>query len=124
MPLTLRAGAALATSALRRSRSRRRRRRARRGRRSSPRRFVQTLANGLRVIVVQRDGLPLVTAELVFVRAAEADPARVSGLADLTATLLTKGTARRTAPQIAEAAEALGGSTGAAAPAGIVRSCR
>ena len=71
--------------------------------------FVQTLGNGLRVIVVQRSGLPLVTAELVLRSGTEADPATLSGLADLTATLLTKGTARRTAPQIAEAAEALGG---------------
>jgi len=71
--------------------------------------FVQTLGNGLRVIVVQRSGLPLVTAELVIRSGTEADPSALSGLADLTATLLTKGTARRTAPQIAEAAEALGG---------------
>jgi zinc protease len=71
--------------------------------------FVQTLSNGLRVIVVQRKNLPLVTAELVLRSGTEADPAALSGLADLTATLLTKGTARRTAPQIAEAAEALGG---------------
>ena len=71
--------------------------------------FVQTLGNGLRVIVLRRSGLPLVTAELVLRSGTEADPAVLSGLADLTATLLTKGTARRTAPQIAEAAEALGG---------------
>lgn len=71
--------------------------------------FVQTLGNGLRVIVVQRRGLPLVTAELVIRSGTEADPSALSGLADLTATLLTKGTARRTAPQIAEVAEALGG---------------
>ncbi len=71
--------------------------------------FVETLANGLRVIVVQRKSLPLVTAELVLRAGTEADPAALAGLADLTATLLTKGTARRSAPQIAEAAEALGG---------------
>ena len=71
--------------------------------------FVQTLANGLRVIVAPRTTLPLVTAELVLRSGTEADPEALSGLADLTATLLTKGTARRTAPQIAEAAEALGG---------------
>jgi len=71
--------------------------------------FVQTLDNGLRVIVARRGGLPLVTAELVIRSGAEADPVALSGLADLTATLLTKGTTRRTAPQIAEAAEVLGG---------------
>jgi zinc protease len=77
--------------------------------------FVQTLGNGLRVIVAQRGGLPLVTAELVIRSGTEADPAPLSGLADLTATLLAKGTARRTAPQIAEAAEALGGQLGSGA---------
>ncbi len=70
---------------------------------------VQTLSNGLRVIVAERRGLPLVTAELVVRSGAEADPAALSGLADLTAGLLTKGTATRTAPQIAQSAEALGG---------------
>jgi zinc protease len=70
---------------------------------------VQTLGNGLRVVVAERRGLPLVTAELVIRSGAETDPAALSGLADITATLLTKGTRERTAPQIAEAAEALGG---------------
>ena len=59
---------------------------------------VQTLGNGLRVIVAQRKGTPLVTALLVVRSGAEADPAALSGLADLTATLLTKGTATRSAP--------------------------
>ena len=70
---------------------------------------VRTLDNGLRVVVAQRRGVPLVTAELVVRSGAEADPAALSGLADLTATLLAKGTATRTAPQVAQAAEALGG---------------
>ena len=70
---------------------------------------VRTLANGLRVVVAPRRDVPLVTAELVVRSGAEADPAALSGLADLTATLLAKGTATRTAPQIAQAAEALGG---------------
>lgn len=71
---------------------------------------VQTLDNGLRVIVAQRRGLPLVTAEVVIRSGAETDPAALAGVADLTAQLLTKGTAKRSAPQVAEAAEALGGS--------------
>lgn len=70
---------------------------------------VQTLGNGLRVIVAQRKGTPLVTALLVVRSGAEADPAALPGLADLTATLLTKGTATKSAPRIAEAAETLGG---------------
>lgn len=69
-----------------------------------------TLANGLRVVVARRADLPLVTAELVIRSGTETDPREGSGLADLTATLITKGTAKKSAPQIAEAAEALGGS--------------
>lgn len=70
---------------------------------------VETLGNGLRVVVATRKTLPLVTIELVIRSGAETDPPHLSGLADVTALLLTKGTATRTAPQIAEAAEALGG---------------
>ncbi len=70
---------------------------------------VRLLDNGLRVVVARRPGLPLVTVELVVRSGAEADPVPLAGLADLTGTLLTKGTATRTAPQIAQAAEALGG---------------
>jgi zinc protease len=71
---------------------------------------VATLENGMRVVVATRRGLPLVTAELVIRSGSETDPPSLAGLADITATLLTKGTARHTAPQIAEAAEALGSS--------------
>ena len=70
---------------------------------------VATLDNGLRVVVSPRRGLPIVTTELVVRSGSETDPAPLAGLADITATLLTKGTAKHTAPQIAEAAEALGG---------------
>ncbi len=69
-----------------------------------------TLPNGLRVVAVEHTGVPVVTAELMIRSGGEVDPANLSGLADVTAGLLTKGTARRTAPQIAEAIDALGGS--------------
>jgi len=77
--------------------------------------LVQTLANGLQVISAQRADLPLVTAQLVLRSGGEMDPPRLAGLADLTANLLTKGAAGKTAPQVAAAAEALGGSLTAAA---------
>ena len=76
---------------------------------------AQTLSNGLRVISVLRAGMPLVTAQLVLRSGGEMDPADRAGLADLTANLLTKGAAGKSAPQIAAAAEALGGSLNAAA---------
>ena len=68
------------------------------------------LANGLRVIVARRDGIPLVSADLVALAGAESDPPRLSGLASLSASLMTQGTKRRSAPELAAAAEALGGS--------------
>lgn len=69
-----------------------------------------TLGNGLRVVVARRAGAPLVTAQLRVRSGGEVDPVGKAGLADLTATLLTRGAAGMTAPQIAAAAEALGGS--------------
>jgi zinc protease len=76
---------------------------------------AQTLPNGLVVVSVRRAGLPLVTAQLVLRSGGEMDPANEAGLADLTANLLTKGAGGKGAPQIAAAAEALGGSLQAAA---------
>lgn len=68
------------------------------------------LANGLRVVVARREGLPLVSAALVVLSGSEVDPPSLAGIASLNAGLLTQGTRRRSAPQIASAAEALGGS--------------
>lgn len=70
---------------------------------------VATLGNGLRVVVAPRTSLPLVTVQLLVRSGAETDPPALGGLADMTAELLTKGTATRSAPQIADAAESLGG---------------
>jgi zinc protease len=73
------------------------------------------LADGLRVIVARREGVPLVSAELVVLSGAETDPPRLAGLASLSAALMTQGTKRHSAPQLAAAAEALGGSLDSAA---------
>ncbi len=75
-----------------------------------PKPVEKTLANGLRVIVVERSYVPLVSAQLLIKNGAEVDPAGLSGLANMAADLLTKGTAKRSAPEIAQAIEALGGS--------------
>jgi zinc protease len=69
----------------------------------------QVLANGMRVVVAPRRGVQLVTAQLVVLSGGELDPAQRAGLAAMTAAMLTKGTARRTAPALARAAESLGG---------------
>lgn len=76
---------------------------------SVPKPVERTLRNGLRVIVVEHHATPLVAAQLLVKNGGEVDPASLSGLADMTAELLTKGTKTRTAPQIAREVEALGG---------------
>lgn len=68
------------------------------------------LANGLRVVVIERPGLPLLTAELLIRNGAEVDPKELAGTASMTGSLLTKGTETMSAPQIASAIESLGGS--------------
>ena len=77
------------------------------------------MKNGLRVIVVERTtakgGMPLVSTQLFIRNGGEVDPGNLSGLANLTAALLTEGTTTRTAPQVAQAIEALGGSLDARA---------
>src|SRR5437660_6124903 len=62
-----------------------------------PKPVEKTLANGLRVVVIQRSLLPLVSAQLLIKSGGEVDPSDLSGVADMTATLLTRGTATRSA---------------------------
>src|SRR5438045_8847891 len=73
-----------------------------------PKPVEKTLANGLRVIVVQRSEMPLVTEQLVIKSGGEVDPSDMAGAADLTASLLTRGTSTKCAPQIETAIEANG----------------
>lgn len=68
----------------------------------------QVLANGLRVIVVPKHNVPLVTVRLIVKTGGASDPVNRAGLADMTASLLIKGTTTRTAQQIAEGVESLG----------------
>jgi zinc protease len=73
-----------------------------------PQPVEQTLSNGLRVIVVPDHDIPLVSARLLVKAGAAADPKGRDGLAQFTATLITKGTKTRSAEQIARGVEALG----------------
>jgi zinc protease len=68
------------------------------------------LANNLTVAVIERKTVPLVTIQLVVKSGAETEKVEKAGLANLTASLLTKGTKTRTATDIAEQIEFLGGS--------------
>ncbi len=70
------------------------------------------LANGMRLIVVEKHDLPIVTASLVASGGAATDPAARAGAASLAAALMTKGTRTRSATDIARAIESLGGSIG------------
>ncbi len=67
------------------------------------------LANGLRVVVVERPGLPLLAAEVLVRSGAEIDGKDLAGTASMTGSLLMRGTETMTAPQIATAIESLGG---------------
>ena len=69
----------------------------------------QRLPNGLRVVLAERRGVQLVTAQLVVLSGSEVDPGDRAGLASMTAGLLTKGTRRHSATALAQAAESLGG---------------
>ncbi len=72
------------------------------------------LANGLKVWVVPRSGLPRVDYVLALRNAGYvADPAEAPGLASLYAGLITQGTAKFDAKAIAETAQGYGGAIGA-----------
>lgn len=75
----------------------------------------KTLPNGLKVAVVERKNVPLVTVRLLIKSGASSEEMEKAGLANMTASLLTKGTKTRTATQIAEQIEFLGGSINAGA---------
>ncbi len=68
------------------------------------------LKNGLTVAVIEKKSVPIVTAQLLVRAGASSEPVAKAGLANLTGSLLTKGTKTRTAEQIAEEMEFLGGS--------------
>ena len=74
-----------------------------------PKPVEKNLPNGLRVIVVPRTEMPLVTAQLLIKSGGEVDPSDLAGAADMTASLLARGTTTKSATQIAEAIETLGG---------------
>ncbi|NHZ41362.1 M16 family metallopeptidase [Massilia aquatica] len=82
----------------------------------APRIIKKTLANGLQVWVVPRQGLPRVDYVLA-VRGAglAADDRKLPGFANLMAGLLNEGSTRRDSRAIAETAQGLGGEVGAGA---------
>jgi zinc protease len=82
-----------------------------------------SLPNGLQVIVVARAGVPVADVTLA-VKTAAPDPLDKAGLTDFTAQMLRKGTQKRSADQIAEAIDFVGGMLDASADEdGTVLSC-
>jgi zinc protease len=71
--------------------------------------------NGVKVILMEYHRAPTLSVTALFPGGASLDPAGKIGVASMTADLMRKGTDTRTAPQIAEQIDFLGGSLGAAA---------
>ncbi len=70
--------------------------------------FISRLSNGLRVYLVNKPNLPLLSIHLVLPYGAEADSPEKAGLADLTAEMLTLGTKKRSALQLAADIDSIG----------------
>jgi zinc protease len=75
----------------------------------------ETLPSGIRLLVAERPALPVVVVQVSVPAGSAQDPPDASGLANLTAELLTRGTARRAGPEVDQAIEFVGGSLEASA---------
>ncbi len=69
----------------------------------------KTLPNGLRVVVIEHREQPVVSLRLLVRAGAEQDPPDRPGVASMTAALLDQGTKTRSALEIAEMIESVGG---------------
>jgi len=70
------------------------------------------LKNGLKVVLLERHGAPIVNAALVVDAGVASDPAGKDGLASLSLGLVDKGTKTRNAFQLSDALESLGAQIG------------
>ncbi|MFM8560460.1 MAG: insulinase family protein, partial [bacterium] len=71
---------------------------------------TRTLANGLRVVLLERPGAGIVQVQLQVPAGLSAEPGARSGIASLTAQLLRQGTTSRTAAEMAAELDTLGAS--------------
>ena len=76
---------------------------------------IRTLANGLQVIVVLHHEQPAVSLRLIVRAGGAQDPAEKPGVASLAATLLDQGTTTKSAQQIANTVDSVGGALGTGA---------
>ena len=75
----------------------------------------EVLPNGIVLLVAERPAVPIVAVRVLTRAGAVFDPDDRAGLAHLTGALLTRGTAKRTGPEVDSAIEFVGGSLEAAA---------
>jgi len=75
---------------------------------SLPEPLTFTLANGLKVYLVESHNLPVMSASLVALAGSEGDSPKKPGVAGFAANMLTEGTANRTATQIADDTDQIG----------------
>ena len=80
-----------------------------------------TLPNGVKITLIERHSLPIVTARIQLDAGAVREPAAKSGVAVLTANLLSEGTRELTGAQIAEKMAALGAQFGTGGQFGSVQ---
>src|SRR5262249_33741585 len=75
----------------------------------------EVLPNGIVLLVAERPAIPIVVVRAFTRAGAVLDPPDRAGLANLTGTLLPRGTAKHTGPELDSAIEFVGGSLGAGA---------
>ncbi len=77
--------------------------------------FETTLDNGLKVVIVENDRLPLVSYRLAFLSGNANEPRDAIGVTSAITSLLNEGTKNRTSKQIADEIERLGANISASA---------
>ena len=75
----------------------------------------EVLPNGIVLLVAERPAVPIVAVRVLMRAGAVYDPPDRAGLANLTGAVLTRGTAKRTGPELDSAIEFVGGSLQAGA---------
>jgi zinc protease len=76
---------------------------------------LRTLANGLTLVVVRQTEQPVVSVRLLVRAGSAQDPADKPGVAEMVATLLDQGTTTRSAAEIADTIDFMGGGLGTSA---------
>ncbi len=80
---------------------------------------MRTLENGLQVVTVPHHEQPIISMRMIVRAGAAQDPRDRTGLADLAASLLDQGAAGKSAQQVQEAIDFMGGAMGAGAGADL-----